>query len=178
MDVSQYICLQYWACSQQCVSGTIGAALHCQLYHSLLKVCLEVPPSSNSLATSGGQSRPAMLNASTASRPTEHMTACAHTLIVCFCTYTNVFLLSLVRRKSFWNLGPDDAASPEQLLPPDKEIWLESRDDIVWGRKCSESFFFCALFTEQTSHPGQWPSSSPQHISLGGTRENRCTFIK
>lgn len=35
IGVSQYICLQYWACSQQCVSETIGAALHCQLYHCL-----------------------------------------------------------------------------------------------------------------------------------------------
>lgn len=66
------------------LNTTNSALPHCPPPHFLTAeghLQAQAPPSSDHLATSGGQSRLAMLSASSASRPTEHMIAGAHTQI-------------------------------------------------------------------------------------------------
>lgn len=74
---SWYISLQYWACSHQCISGPVRAALDqlCPVLRLPLLYCWKFickpRPLLHSLATHGGQSRPATLSAPPALWPTE-----------------------------------------------------------------------------------------------------------
>lgn len=102
-------------------SSSTPPTLPCSLpsSSSLTNVHLQAqaPPSSHSLAACASPFRSAMPSASSASRPTEHVIACAHTLIIITvllcgfsCTCSGAILLSLVGLAT-WSCNTQETVS-------------------------------------------------------------------